>query len=215
MLFDLDGTLIDSALDLGDALNHVLTLNNKPTVNINTFRPWVSNGSIAMLKGGFGSEWEVFGQSKKKQLQHTFLSYYKTHLFNKTQLYHGIRSLIIELEQQNIPWGIMTNKPSALTDPLIAQVEAFSSAIIVVSGDTLDVAKPSPRPLLYCAEKMNVEPHQCIYIGDDERDIIAGKAAKMHTAVAMWGYLNKDVAQSWQADYYAQNAQQLHNYILG
>ncbi|MGB2078021.1 MAG: Ldh family oxidoreductase, partial [Pseudoalteromonas tetraodonis] len=108
----------------------------------------------------------------------------------------------VALDNKGIPWGIMTNKPGFLTDPLVRAIPALKSAQIVISGDTLAESKPSPLPLLHCAEQMSVDPSRCLYIGDAQRDIQAGKAANMHTATALWGYVpSVDEALAWNADF--------------
>ena len=198
ILFDLDGTLIDSADDLGAALNHVLKQNNKKTVCAKRYRTQASNGTIALLKLGFGSEWESFDRQKQDNLKQSFLNFYRENLWCKSRFYEGIKPLIMLLDDKQIPWSIVTNKPAHLTAPLIAQIPEFKSCQNVVSGDTLEKAKPYPDPLLHSCRLMNVDPAHCLYVGDDERDIIAGNSATMKTAAAKWGYLNGNDVLSWQ-----------------
>lgn len=215
MLFDLDGTLYDTADDLGAALNFVLKQHGKAPLSPKQYRPLVSNGSIALLKGGFHHQWERFSNSKRKALQLALFDYYQAHPNTLSLPYPGIPSLIQQLEKNQIKWGIMTNKPTHLTNALVADSPLLANAQVIVCGDTLSKAKPHPEPLLHCAKLLGVEPSRCLYIGDDERDIIAGNAATMTTCVAMWGYLDKGAVSAWNADFIANNAQELHNYILG
>ncbi|MFY8349468.1 HAD family hydrolase [Pseudoalteromonas sp. SSM20] len=200
VLFDLDGTLIDSADDLGAALNYVLAKHNKNIVSADCYRSQASNGTIALLKLGFGEQWHRLSKNKQETLKQMFLEFYKQHLWHKSRFYDGIKELIAHLDRQQIPWSIVTNKPAHLTEPLVAQIPEFNLCQNIVSGDTLEKAKPHADPLLHSCRLMNVEPHQCIYIGDDERDIIAANSAGMKSVAALWGYLNGNAVSSWQFD---------------
>ncbi|MDQ2044975.1 HAD-IA family hydrolase [Pseudoalteromonas sp. 20-92] len=197
-LFDLDGTLLDTADDLGAALNAVLISNKIEPVSSDIYRPAASNGAGALLEAGFKALWDKQPQSELiKQL----VDEYAANIANHTRCFSGVESLLIALDQKKIKWGIMTNKSGFLTDPLVAAIPALKNASIVISGDTLAEAKPSPLPLLHCAKLMQVQPKRCLYIGDAQRDIQAGKAAGMHTATALWGYIpSEDEALSWKAN---------------
>ncbi|MGY8876431.1 MAG: HAD family hydrolase, partial [Pseudoalteromonas sp.] len=198
-LFDLDGTLLDTADDLGAALNAVLINNKIEPVSSDVYRPAASNGAGALLEAGFKELWDTQPQSELiKQL----VDEYAANIANHTHCFSGVESLLIALDQKKIKWGIMTNKPGFLTDPLVAAIPALKNASVVISGDTLTEAKPSPLPLLHCAKLMGVQPKRCLYIGDAQRDIQAGKAAGMCTATALWGYIPSiDEANSWNADF--------------
>lgn len=198
-LFDLDGTLLDTADDLGAALNAVLINNKIEPVSSDVYRPAASNGAGALLETGFKELWDTQPQSELiKQL----VDEYAANIANHTHCFSGVESLLIALDQKKIKWGIMTNKPGFLTDPLVAAIPALKNASVVISGDTLAEAKPPPLPLLYCAKLMGVQPKRCLYIGDAQRDIQAGKAAGMRTATALWGYIPSiDEANSWNADF--------------
>lgn len=198
ILFDLDGTLIDSADDLGAALNHVLAKHNKAAVSSECYRTQASNGTIALLQLGFGNDWCTFDANQQEALKQMFLRFYQHNLWCKSTFYDGVKALITHLDKEKIPWSIVTNKPTHLTEPLIAQIPEFSFCSNIVCGDTLKKAKPNPDPLLYSCRLMNVDPKECLYIGDDERDIIAGNAAGMKTASALWGYLNGSPVSRWQ-----------------
>ncbi|MBH0069896.1 HAD-IA family hydrolase [Pseudoalteromonas sp. NZS100] len=198
-LFDLDGTLLDTADDLGAALNAVLINNKIEPVSSDVYRPAASHGAGALLEAGFKELWDTQPQSELiKQL----VGEYAANIANHTHCFSGVESLLIALDQKKIKWGIMTNKPGFLTDPLVAAIPALKNASVVISGDTLAEAKPSPLPLLHCAQLMGVQPKRCLYIGDAQRDIQAGKAAGMRTATALWGYIPSiDEANSWNADF--------------
>lgn len=199
LLFDLDGTLLDTADDLGAALNTVLRNHQHPEVSRDIYRPAASNGAAALLAAGFKESW---AQQPQEQLLQELVTQYAANIATYTRCFVGIEQLLIALDNKAIPWGIMTNKPGFLTDPLVKAIPALKNAQIVISGDTLAESKPSPLPLLYCAEKMNVDPSHCLYIGDAQRDIQAGKAANMHTATALWGYVPSiDEALAWNADF--------------
>ena len=200
VLFDLDGTLIDSADDLGAALNYVHCELSQPPIDGTLYRTQASNGTLALLKLGFGELWESFDTDKIKALKQKFLDFYSQNLWKQSTFYEGVVPLIQFLDEHGIKWSIVTNKPAHLTDPLIKQIPEFGHCHNIISGDTLDRAKPNPDPLLHSCKLMKVKSEDCIYIGDDERDIIAGNRAGMKTAAALWGYLNGNPATNWQAD---------------
>ena len=198
-LFDLDGTLLDTADDLGAALNSVLRANQIAEVTSEIYRPAASNGAAALLEAGFKELWPSLAQA---QLIKQLVDSYAQNIAKYTQCFAGIEPLLISLDHKKIKWGIMTNKPGFLTEPLVAAIPALKNAAVVISGDTLEEAKPSPLPLLHCAKLMDVIPDRCLYIGDAERDIQAGKAAGMPTATALWGYSPSDAeALTWKADF--------------
>lgn len=199
-IFDLDGTLLDTADDLGAALNSVLVDHDQPQVSADIYRPAASNGAMALLEAGFGQQWHA--HPKQGDLRQQLLNAYANNIATHSHCFSGIASLLIALEQKNIKWGIMTNKPSFLTTPLVSAITELKGAQAVVSGDTLAVAKPSPLPLLHTANLLGVEPTRCLYIGDAQRDIVAAKAANMHSATALWGYIPSVAdAIGWQADF--------------
>lgn len=211
-IFDLDGTLLDTADDLGAALNNVLTAHNQPTVSADVYRPAASNGAVALLEAGFGQHWHT--HPKQATLRQQLLTAYADNIAIHSQCFTGIAQLLIALEQQQIKWGIMTNKPEFLTTPLVAAISELSDAQAIVCGDTLNVAKPSPLPLLHTAQLLDVDPSRCLYIGDAQRDIIAAKAANMHSATALWGYIpSEEEALSWQADFNWQSPIDAFNHI--
>lgn len=207
VLFDLDGTLLDTADDLGAALNHVLTKHGKTTVSADLYTPEASNGSKALLKLGFG---EDFNDFDFETLKTEFLDYYASHIAVHTRFFDEADTTLNYLTEHNIPWGVVTNKPAYLTVPLLRHFAEFAQCSTVVSGDTLSVAKPSPEPLLHALKAINMPANCCLYVGDALRDIQAGQNAQMKTAVAMFGYINADDdVDSWGADYQFQSLRRL------
>ena len=198
MLFDLDGTFADTAQDLHYALNQILTVHGRQTISFEKIRPSVSHGSRAMLNVGFGIEPDHPDFSR---LQHEFLDVYLKNIAVRTKPFDGILELLQELEVRAIPWGIVTNKPSRLTDPLMRELGMQQRASAVVSGDTTPYAKPHPEPILHACRQSGVDPARSLYVGDAVRDIEAGRNAGTRTLVALFGYLGEhDDPDQWQAD---------------
>jgi len=198
VLFDLDGTLLDTAPDLAAALNAVLIENNRPALPFDAIRPVVSHGGIALIKLGFELEPSDPGFDPLRQ---RLLEIYRDNISRLTRPFAGIEDLLDALEKRGINWGIVTNKPGWLTDPLLKDLDLYDRAVAIVSGDTLDERKPHPAPMLHACELAGSEPGQCVYIGDAQRDIEAGINAGMQTLVALFGYLQEqDDPRNWQAD---------------
>jgi N-acetyl-D-muramate 6-phosphate phosphatase len=198
VLFDLDGTLVDTAPDLAFALNSLLLEQGQEPLPYEDIRPAASHGSIALLKLGF----DLSPQDDNfKSLQQRFIELYQDNIDRETALFEGMEEVITKLEANNISWGIITNKPAFLTDPLVAKLGLAERAACVVSGDTTAHSKPHPAPMLHACDLINHDPHDCLYIGDAKRDIEAGKNARMKTITARWGYLSEhDKPENWQAD---------------
>lgn len=214
VLFDLDGTLLDTAQDLGESLNQVLAELKRPLKTFDEYRPVASHGAIGLLKLGLGVDFDLFDQPTVQTLRNKLLAAYESNISRYTQLFEGIEACINELDSQHIPWGIVTNKPAFLTDKLITFHPTLHSSKINISGDSLAVKKPDPTPLLYACEKINVDPNLCWYIGDAQRDIEAGNRANMISMVANWGYTQDPMPVSqWQADYILEDANQLAQLI--
>lgn len=187
VLFDLDGTFADTAPDLGEALNHVLNLHGIPSLPLATIRLQASHGSRGLLKLGFGIEPDAPGYD---ELRDAFLSHYETHICDHTKLFPGMAALIAELDERDLPWGIVTNKPHRYTVPLMEKLGYAKRAACLVSGDTCKHAKPHPMPLLHAAALMGVDPSRCLYLGDDLRDMEAARAANMIGIIAGYGYID-------------------------
>lgn len=199
VLFDLDGTLADTAPDLANSLNQLLIENNLPTLAHEKIRPVVSHGGIALIRLGFNTKPD---HPEFEKLRSRLLDIYQHNICRQTTLFPGLDKLLINLEQQNIPWGIVTNKPDWLSEPLIAQLKLTHRIASLVCGNTLSERKPHPAPLLHASKEMKISPQQCIYIGDAARDIEAGKRAGMKTVAAAYGYIeDHDPPENWHADF--------------
>jgi len=205
VFFDLDGTLIDTAPDMGGALNNMLRARNKPPVAEALYRPLVSHGSIALLKLGFP---EIFPpkidslNAKQKNMREEFLSTYERGIADASKLFIGVDDLLASLESHNIPWGIITNKPEGLTMLLLDAMDITKRCCSIIGADTASHSKPHPAPMLMACEKSGVKAENCFYLGDAERDIQAGNAVAMKTFIANWGYIDQeiDTPHSWGAD---------------
>jgi N-acetyl-D-muramate 6-phosphate phosphatase len=188
VLLDLDGTLLDTAPDMGGALNRLRLEHGLAPLPPERIRPVVSHGAMRLVGLGFpdaqGAEFE--------RLRLRFLDLYATNLCEGTRLFAGFEPVLEALESRGLPWGIVTNKPGWLTDPLLAALGLDRRAACAVSGDTLAERKPHPLPLLHAARVIGVAAGDCLYVGDAERDIQAGRAAGMTTLVAAYGYLAED-----------------------
>jgi phosphoglycolate phosphatase len=198
ILFDLDGTLLDTARDLGNALNQVLALHERPECSFSRYRNIASDGSKGLLELGFSDELKNFDFELLRQ---QFLDFYEQNICVDTTLFAGVENLLENLNQVNIPWGIVTNKPGWLTDLLLPNFAIFEHSQVVISGDTLPQRKPHPLPLIHAAKQLNVEADQAWYVGDAERDIQAANAANMYSVLARYGYIDKQHrTASWNAD---------------
>jgi len=212
ILFDLDGTLLDTANDLGAALNYVLSKYNMAEVSKELFRPVASDGAKGLLQLGFG---EHLIDYDYETLRYEFLNYYQENMAVHTCFYPGIEDLLVNLIDNNIPWGVVTNKPIGLTLDLLTQFSIFSHCQSIIGGDSLKEKKPHPAPLLYACKEMNVDASRCVYVGDAIRDIEAGNAAQMYTVIAQWGYiLDKNSCRNWQSDLIAVDVKEILKIIL-
>jgi phosphoglycolate phosphatase len=197
ILFDLDGTLLDTAPDMIGALNRLRAEEGREPLPFTAARSSVSHGAVRLISVGFpeaqGDEFE--------RLRLRFLKLYSENLAEGTRLFAGFEPVLAAFEAEGLPWGVVTNKPGWLTDPLLERLDLARRACCVVSGDTVNERKPHPLPLLHAAAVTGVSPDYCVYVGDAERDIIAGRAAGMQTVVAAYGYLStEDRPESWNAD---------------
>lgn len=198
VLMDLDGTLLDTALDLADVLNQLRLEQGMEPIPFDDIRPWVSHGSQGLLRVGFDLE---PGQKDFEALKKRLLDLYQDQLAVKTRLFPTMDQVLKTLENHHIIWGVVTNKPAWLTEPLLEQLNLTERCACVVSGDTTEFSKPHPQPLLHACRLMGLRPEECVYVGDAPRDIEAGVNANMRTLVAKYGYLsNKDQPEQWQAD---------------
>ncbi|MCC8999003.1 MAG: HAD-IA family hydrolase [Candidatus Contendobacter sp.] len=198
VLFDLDGTLLDTAPDLAAALNRLRRARGESELSLDAIRPMISQGSPGMLKLGFGLDPE---DPLYPELNQRFLDLYREFIAVETVLFPGMGEVLAYLEANRIHWGVVTNKPGWLTEPLMKGLNLWSRAGCVVSGDTLNKRKPDPEPLWYACEQVGVAPGHSLYVGDAERDMQAGKQAGMIALVAGFGYLGReDRPEEWGAD---------------
>lgn len=196
VLFDLDGTLADTAPDLAAALNRMRAVRQLELAPFAALRPYTSAGARGLLGAGFGitpdhPEFEV--------MKHEFLDNYERALCRDSVLFDGVSALLAQLAARQLPWGIVTNKIARLTDPLVPLL-GLQAAQCVISGDTTPHAKPHPAPLLEAARRLGVDPRECFYLGDDLRDIQAAKAAGMRSVAVAWGYGGASEPAQWDAD---------------
>ena len=188
VLFDLDGTLADTAGDLGGALNRVRADHGLPPVSIDALRAHASSGARGLLGAGLGLRPD---DERYIEMRDAFLAYYEKGLADTTQLFDGIEALLAALEARSIRWGIVTNKAQRFTTPLLAALRLDQRAAVVVCGDTTAHPKPHPAPLFHAAAELSTAVERCVYVGDDLRDVQAGNAAGMPTIVAKYGYLGE------------------------
>ncbi len=198
VLFDLDGTLADTAPDLAQALNAVLVENGHPPLPYERIRAEASYGGRGLIHLGFGLE---PGDDDYDRLRQRFLDLYAAHLCEQTTVFPGIEAVLAELHRRGLNWGVVTNKPAYLTEPLMDKLQLAPEAACIVSGDTTANSKPHPEPLLHACALAGSTPEQCLYVGDAERDIRAGKRAGMQTLAARFGYIRSgDDPRNWGAD---------------
>jgi len=198
ILFDLDGTLVDTAPDLGYALNLQLKKHGKQPLADAEIRPFASHGSKGLLALGFGIKPD---DADFIQMRDEYLNLYETVLTRSPLLFDGMQSTLASIVEKGLSWGIVTNKPGRFTVPLVKSLGLDQEATCVISGDDAPRPKPSPETLLLACKQAQVRPEECIYIGDAERDIQAGRAAGMQTVIAMYGYIDEtDKPLTWGAD---------------
>lgn len=196
VLFDLDGTLLDTAPDMVAALNVLRSEERLESLPFEDVQPFVSAGAAALVRLGFPDATEA----RFATLRERFLQLYGQNVAVHTRLYDGLESALTALEAKGIPWGIVTNKPHRFTEPLLDRLALLNRAKVVVSADTLPQRKPHPAPLLYAARAMSVDPAECLYIGDAERDVLAARAANMRALVVLYGYIPAtDRPRDWPA----------------
>ena len=188
VLFDLDGTLIDSAPDLGAAADKMRTDRGLPSLPLSNYRPMAGAGARGMLGIAFGMQPD---HPEFNLFKEEFFLNYEQSLTQRTYAFDGVKELIAHLQVLALPWGVVTNKSSRFTNPLTRAMPLFETASTIISGDTTPHAKPHPEPLYEAARQLGIPPERCLYVGDDERDIVAGLAAGMRTVAASYGYLGQ------------------------
>ena len=197
VLFDLDGTLLDSAPDFVATLNRMLAERGEPAMPLDALRPHVSKGARAMLAAGFPR----LDVATRDAMIPAFLGVYQQELARHGAPFEGVEALLDAIEAVGCRWGIVTNKPEYLAVQLLPLLGWQRRCAVLVGGDTLPVRKPDPLPLLHAAMQLGLGAEDCVYVGDDERDILAARAAAMPSIAALWGYrLDEDDPATWQAD---------------
>jgi phosphoglycolate phosphatase len=200
VLFDLDGTLADTAPDLAYALNVQRGLRGQTQLPLSVLRPYVSEGARGMLNAGLGLKPH---DTEYAKLREQFLQIYAENICRESRLFPGMHDVLLKLDACGIKWGIVTNKHTAYTEPLLAALGIGQRAACVICGDTTAHAKPHPAPLLEASAQLAIEVQRCVYVGDDERDVQASLAAGMIPVVALYGYLGVHKApQEWGAKLY-------------
>ena len=197
VLFDLDGTFADTAPDLGYAVNQMRIARGLAPVQDEKTRPVTSSGARGLLSAGFGITPD---HADYPAMRDEFLNRYEANLCRETRLFDGMAELITSLEARGLTWGIVTNKAERFALPLMKLLGYSTRAACIIGGDTTGKLKPHPEPLYAAAKAINLAPAQCIYVGDDERDVQAGRAAGMKTVAVRYGYLNGSNPASWGAD---------------
>jgi phosphoglycolate phosphatase len=212
VLFDLDGTLIDSAPDLGAAADKMRLDRGLPSLPDALYRPMAGAGARGMLKVAFDITPE---HQDFMAMREEFFANYEAAMTVRTYVFDGVHELIQALQTQSLAWGVVTNKMARFTDPLVQAMPLFESAAAIVSGDTTPHPKPHPEPLFEAARRLGLSPEQCVYVGDDERDIVAGRAAGMPTVAATYGYLGeKTDVSSWGADLHIDSPIKLLQFLV-
>ncbi len=207
VFFDLDGTLVDTAPDLVAATNRLLSARNLPLKPYEQLRPCASAGARGLILGAFGIDTQ---HPDFIPLRDEFFSNYENALLVESKLFEGIDNLLNQLDQASLSWGIVTNKSERFTNPLTELMGLSQRAVSTVSGDTTPHSKPHPEPILHAARIANIDPSKSLYVGDDIRDIVAGKAAGMKTVAAAYGYCGcEEPPEAWGADFLIQTPQEL------
>ena len=213
VLFDLDGTLVDSATDLGRAADKMRTDRGLEPRPLAQYRAMAGAGARGMLGIAFGI---APGDPDFDLLREEFFSNYTACMFDHTAAFDEVTDLIAALDARGLRWGVVTNKAARFTEPLLRALPVFASCAVAVSGDTTPHAKPHPEPLFEAARRLGIAPGQCIYVGDDERDIVAGRAAGMVTVAANYGYLGSEASvRAWRADAEINSPLQLLQFLPG
>lgn len=211
VLFDFDGTLADTAPDLGHALNRQRIARDMPVLPIEQIRSQASAGSRGLLGLGFNIK---PGDNDYESMRDEFLDFYTQRLCHDTCLFPGVDELLDHLETRNLPWGIVTNKPARFAHPLIEMLGLAQRVSCVICGDETTNTKPHPEPLLTASKKIAISPVHCIYLGDDIRDVQASLAAGMQPIVACYGYLGNDQPpETWGAKYLIDHPEELLAYL--
>lgn len=212
LLFDLDGTLLDTAPDFITALNKQLELHGRAPLPDHAIRTSVTNGSIGLIQDGFGMAPD---HPQFEILREEFLELYFANLADKTALFAGLQLVLDDCAARNIPWGVVTNKPWRYTESAMVQLGLMDAAATVICPDHVKHAKPDPESILLACSEIATAPQDCLYVGDHVRDIDAGRAAGTRNIAAAWGYIEaSENIHDWQADWIVDQSQQLHGLLF-
>jgi phosphoglycolate phosphatase len=211
VLFDLDGTLVDSAPDLAGAANELRQAHGLEPLPFERLRPMVGSGARGMLNAAFGIGPE---DPRFDVLRSDFLGRYEARILRETRVFARVEPVLQMLERDGLPWGIVTNKIARFSVPVVQGLGLMSRCAVLVSGDTTAHAKPHPQPLLEAARQMGIAAERCVYVGDDRRDMEAGRGARMRTLAASWGYLGRgESVHDWNADAVLGQPEELLNWL--
>jgi 2-phosphoglycolate phosphatase len=207
VLFDLDGTLVDSAPDLAGAANELRQAHGLQALPFELLRPMVGSGARGMLNAAFGIGPD---DPRFEAMRADFLGRYEARILRETRVFARMEPVLAALQLRGLPWGIVTNKIERFSVPLVEGLGLLPRCAVLISGDSTAYAKPHPQPLLEAARRLELAPQRCIYVGDDRRDIEAGRGARMPTLAAAWGYLGRDESvHDWRADAVLANPEEL------
>ncbi|MCX7108016.1 MAG: HAD-IA family hydrolase [Methylococcales bacterium] len=211
VLFDLDGTLVDTAPDLVSCLNKALIKHGFTVITSDKVKPFISFGAVAMVNASLK---ESASKELKATVVETMLDIYQNNIAEHSVFFEGILDTLDAIEAQGLKWGVVTNKRERFTDPLMAALNLTDRAACIISGDTTGNPKPHPEPMLAACKRADVIPQECVYIGDASHDIKAGKNAQMKTLAALYGYINADdTPETWGADALIKSPKQLTDWI--
>lgn len=211
VLFDLDGTLVDTAPDLVGALNDLRSLHALSPLPYDQLSPFASDGSVGLIAHGMPPASDV----QRTQWRGEYLEIYAGRLSKTSSLYPGVSDLLELIESLGLAWGVVTNKPYAMALDLLQDLALLDRAAVVLGGDSLPERKPNPDPVLAACRALDVSPEASLMVGDDRRDVMAGKAAGTLTAAVAWGYLRPgESIQSWQSDYDVQTPEELGQLVV-
>lgn len=213
VLFDLDGTLLDTAPDLASALNTTLENRALDTLDYSLIRPYVSYGADGLIKLAYGHQLDA---EQHQQIKQELITFYQDNIAEQTQLFDSLNSGLTHLENNHIKWGIVTNKPEYLTTPLLKALNLFERASCVVSGDEVKHSKPHPESIYMACELISTAPENVVYIGDAERDIQAGNSAGSKTIACKYGYIpDTENIKNWRADAIVEQPEHLSTWLQG
>ena len=212
LLFDLDGTLLDTAPDFVTALNRQLALHDLSSLPDEAIRQCVTNGSVGLIEAGFGM---LQDDPRFEPLRAEFLELYFANLADRTALFEGLQPVLDKCVSSDIPWGIVTNKPWRYTESTLLQLDLMAGAATVICPDHVSHPKPDPEAMFLACAEIATAPSDCLYVGDHVRDIVAGRDAGMRTIAAGWGYIDEDEdILGWQADWVVDQSQQLYSLLF-